>query len=241
MFAANNTVNFYDTYGQPVVENNMAIPEGTTAATVLEDYVNAIGGAEKLATVTDLAMTMSTTVQGMALEMMSMQKAPNKFAMKVSAGGMVMQEQKYDGVKGMSSQMGQKTSLEGSDLESMKMQAMLFPEGKYASLGYKLELKGIETIETLEGKKSAYQIEVESPSGRKVTEYYDVESSLKVRTVMVEGESTIIQDFTNYEEIDGIKMPYAMKMSGAMPMPITLTVKSIDVNKGIEDAMFTVE
>lgn len=239
VFAANGEVNFYDTYGNEVKMDAVEIPEGTNAGTVLEDYINAIGGTEKLETINDLSVMMTATVQGMGIEMNLVQKAPDKMSLKVSAGGMVMQEQKYDGEKGMSSQMGQKTMLEGEDLESMKMQAMLFPERKYHEMGYKMNLVGIEPVE----KKNAYKIEIESPNGRKTTEFYDVETSLKVRTIITEGETTIIQDFLDYREVVGedIKMPYLLKTSGVMPFPLQMQVQNVEVNKGVEDTIFTVE
>jgi hypothetical protein len=239
VFAANGEVNFYDTYGNEVKMDAVEIPEGTNAGTVLEDYINAIGGTDKLETINDLSVMMTATVQGMGIEMNLAQKAPDKMSLKVSAGGMVMQEQKYDGEKGMSSQMGQKTILEGDDLESMKMQSILFPERKYHEMGYKLTLVGIEPVE----KKNAYKIEIESPNGRKITEFYDVESSLKVRTIMTEAGTTLIQDFLNYKEVEGegIRMPYLIKTTGAMPFPLQMEVQKIEVNKGLDDTVFKVE
>ena len=99
-FAADGKVNFYDTDGRPI-KMDSAVPEGTTAGSILQSYVDAVGGKEQLDAVNDLTYVMTTSVQGMTLEMTLQQKAPDKFALKVSAGGMVMQAQKYDGERGM--------------------------------------------------------------------------------------------------------------------------------------------
>ena len=40
-FAPDGKVNFYDTYGQPIEEIEGGIPEGLTAANVIEDYTEA--------------------------------------------------------------------------------------------------------------------------------------------------------------------------------------------------------
>ena len=104
-------------------------------------------------------------------------------------------------------------------------------------MGYKVELKGIESVEG----KDAYRVDLESPAGRKMTEYYDVESNLKVRSIITESGTTITQDYMDYKEVDGIKMPHKLKTAGAMPFPITLEVVSVEINKGIDDAVFIIE
>jgi zinc protease len=240
-FATNNKVDFYDYYGNKIEISSATVPVGLTAEQVIENYLAAIGGRDKLATVQDIKIKMSTVVQGMSLESIMQQKAPNKLSMSVMMGGMAMQEQKYDGKKGLISQMGQKQVLEGKDLESMKEEALLFPESHFKKMGYKLTLKGLDQVE---GKK-AYQVEAESPAGIKKTYYFDVETGLKIRSISVleaAGNSTsIMNDYADYKEVDGIKIPYTVTVIGAAPFPLKSEVTSVEINKGIQDTIFAVE
>lgn len=240
-FDSDGKIDYYDNYGNKVELKSGAVPADMTAEKVVEKYIEAIGGNEKLNAVQDISMKMTTSVQGMSLETIMQQKAPNKYSMSVMMNGMAMQEQKFDGTNAAVSQMGQTQKLEGEQLESMKQQSILFAETKYKELGYKLTLKGVEQVEG----KNAYQIELETPNGDKVTEFYDTETGYKIRTVSVVenggNSATVVNDLGDYKEVDGIMFPHSITITGAAPVPLKSKVTSIEINKGIEDGVFKVE
>jgi len=237
-FAAKGEIDYYDMYGNKIQVISTAVSGNLTAPQVIEKYVQAIGGKEKLDAVKDVTMKMTAEVANMgSIETILKQKAPNKLLTSTTMGGMVMQEQKFDGTKGVNAQMGQKQAIEGKELESLKAQATLFSESKYAEMGYTLTLKGVEQVEG----KNAYQIEAVSSSGDKLTEFYDVATGLKIRSVQVEGGTTVVSDYADYKEVNGVKFPHTLSISGLAPFPLKFTVQSIEVNKGIDDAVFAVE
>jgi predicted Zn-dependent peptidase len=240
-FDADGEIDFYDYYGREVEQSKTDMDENMTAQDVIDAYIEALGGKETLMAVEDVSMTMQTNLQGMSMETIVQRKAPNKFAMKMVMNGSPMQEQKFDGEAGMASQMGQSQKLEGEALESMEQQAIMFPELQYATdQSVKLTLNGIENIDGTD----AYEVIVESPSG-KTTEYFAVDSGLKIRTVeTVEnaGQSaTITTDIGEYKEVSGIMFPHKLTITGAAPIPLNNEVVSIEVNKGIADSVFEVE
>lgn len=238
-FSATKNIEFYDIYGKPVAAESKPIPAGVTAKTVVADYVKAIGGAKALIKVKDVSTKMNTKFQGMDISITTSQKAPNKYAMAVKMGEMVIQKEAYDGKIGKQQSMQGKKDLEGEGLDDIKAQAILNIEMNYEKLGYKLSLKGIEAV----NGKDAYIMEVISPKGKKSTEWYDVESKLKVRTsqtVSTEiGPIVNTTDIWEYKEVDGIKFPSVISISGAMSMK--LTAESINVNKGVADSEFTIQ
>lgn len=239
-FAAKGDIDYYDNYGNKIQVVSAAATADMTAEKVIEKYITAIGGREKMDAVKDVSMKMSASIQGMGtIETIYKQKKPNKLMTSTTMGGMVMQEQKFDGTNGVASQMGQKQKIEGKDLESLKVQAVLFAETKYAEMGYKLSLKGIEPVEG----KNAYQVEVVSPAGDKVTEFYDVNTGFKIRAVQAlpGNAGTLVTDYSDYKEVNGVKFPHSITINGVAPFPIKNTVVTIDVNKGIDDAVFVVE
>jgi zinc protease len=188
-----------------------------------------------------MMMKMSTTVQGASLMIERKQKAPGKMAMVVSMNGNVMNETRFDGEKGFVSQMGQKKMIEGEEAEGLKEQAVIFPELNYEDKGYTLELKGVEPV----NGEDAYKLIVMDENGDKTTEFYSVETGMKLKEVSTQegpqGESTVTNEFKDYREVNGIMIPYEMKTIGAMPMPMTMKVEEVQINEGISDDTFKVE
>ena len=115
-----------------------------------------------------------------------------------------------------------KTTFEGEELEAKKIEHMLHVERKYAELGFKLELKGIESIEG----KDAYKMVITDPKGKSETTYFDVESGLKVQTVMSQetpmGPMTATVTFKDYKEVGGFKFPHSITQSAG---PQTMDMK----------------
>lgn len=65
------------------------------------------------------------------------------------------------------------------DADAFKSQAMIHPELAYDKKGYELKLTGAEKVDG----EPAYKIEIISPDGSKSTEYFSIESGLKLKTV----------------------------------------------------------
>ena len=134
-------------------------------------------------------------------------------------------------------QMGNPIPLDEAAQAEMKNQAYVFPELRFAELGYKMVLKGVEMVE---GKK-AYAVEMSTSTGSKSTDYYDITTGLKIRSVTAGNDSSVVNDYEDYREVDGIKFPFKTTISGMMPIPLTMEVKSVEINTGLEAAAFKVE
>jgi hypothetical protein len=149
-------------------------------------------------------------------------------------------KQVYDGEKGVMEQMGQKVPMEGSDLESMKEQSILFPERNYKMEGYSTEVKGLEDV----NGKACYKLMVTKPSGTKSTEYYDKETHLKVKEVQTsvsQGQTaTTTFEYGDYKTVDGITIPHTVTISGAMPTPIVMKATEIKVNGPVDSSLFKI-
>jgi hypothetical protein len=83
------------------------IPEGLTAKDVINNYVTAIGGADKIFSIVDRTTIMRGSVQGINITIVSYQKAPNKIKQQIKAGA---NEQLivFDGEKGVMKLAGEK-------------------------------------------------------------------------------------------------------------------------------------
>lgn len=223
-----------------LTEGAKPAPAGMTAQDVLDAYITAIGGKAAVERVQDVKKVYTTTVQGMPATLTEYNKAPNKYAMEMRMGDMVLQRINYDGERAkLSSIMGEKV-LEDTELEPVQGNAYAFPELHYEALQLAARLMGVVTIDGQE----AYRINVETLSGSRIDEYYDVATGLKLRRKehqMQEGGGYIqvITDYSGYTPEADVLFPRTLTQSGGMDMVLTAT--EVSVNKGIPDVEFAVE
>lgn len=215
-------------------------PEGMVAQDVLDAYINAIGGEKAVAAIKDLRMEYTTSVQGMEATVIEYYKAPHSYAMEMKMGGQTLQRLAYDGGDKamMNSFMGDQ-ELVDTDLEDLLPSTYAFPELHYQELEQTGKLMGIEEID---GRK-AYRIQV-LMMNNKADEYFDVETGLKVRSkeYQKQGGDSYVQvttDYSDYQPEAGVLFPHTLKQSGGPGMVLKAT--SINVNKGIEDAVFSLD
>jgi len=238
-FAADGKVVFFDSYGDLVRATGGVVPAGMTAEKVIEDYLNTIGGKTKIAAVKDLQSMASMNMNGMQLNIQTAQKGGNKIAIDMKMNGQVVSRQVFDGTKGSQTSMGQTEALEGEQLADLKEQAAFAKEAGYVSLGYKLALKGTEDINS----SAAYVVEVTRPDGKKITEYYDIKSALKVREVTTTtgadgNPATQTIDMADYKPEGGIMIPRTLTLSGMFPFPVKVVMSEVKVNAGVEESNF---
>ena len=228
---------YLDAYGNKIDMSGAGVPSDVTGEQVIDTYLQALGGRDKLQSIQDMTLKMSGNIQGMQLDMTRQTKAPNKLNLVMTMSGMTVNETKYDGQQGKVAAMGQEQPMTDEMKADLAQQAQAFPETAYRSQGYELKLNGVEQIE---GKK-AYVLEIKTPAGKTMTDYFDVQSGLKLRSVVSEQGMTITTDLSDYREVNGIMIPHKITTTGAAPVPISFEVKSVEFNTGIEDAVFEVE
>ncbi len=236
-FAANGKVMFYNYYGEPIDDGHTLMPDGVSAESIIEDYLEAIGGRKKLNDIKDMSVTMKAEVQGMTIQAVNRKKVPNKMLTTITMSGMMLNQVKCDGEKVEMSAMGQAQPIDEQTAAATKRQARMFPEMFYAEDGLSLAFKGIENV----NGKNAYRVDIVD-NGKVTTEYFDMTTGLKIRSINVEGENSIITDYEDYRELNnGIRIPYKTTVSGAMPFPLVMQVEKATVNEGLEDKIFMVK
>ncbi len=231
-FDSDGEIDYYDAFGNKKAKQEAALPEGLDGKTLVSNYLNALGGMDKLKSVKNVVTKMSMDLMGQKATMEMGQKDNKMFYSEMSMNGNVMQEQRFDGVKAKVGGMGQSMAVtDGPQLDAMKEQAVTFGQLKYLSGGYEMNIKGVEDVE---GEK-AYKVEVVKPSGDKNYEYYSVKSGLMVRSVNSQDgpdgtPSTITTDLSDYKAVSGVMFPHTITINGAMPVPLVMKVDSYEVN-----------
>jgi len=236
-FSKSGEVSYYDIDGKLYDPDKKLkpAPAGVTAEQVINNYITAIGGAKKLKKVKDLTIKAGASMQGQTINFDTYMKAPDKMFFQVGSGAMVFATQIYNAGKGVASSPmgGESKPIEGDELAALKEGALIFSEMYYTTLGYTTELLGIEEQKD---QKQLYKIQVNKGSDRKDTEYYDVQTGLKVRA---EGKSGTTE-YSDYKDVDGILYPNTIKQSMG-GQSFNLTVSEIKVNAKLKDDFFVIK
>lgn len=233
-------VQYVDIYGHPVAApSNKAVPKDVTPDRVIHNYINALGGIEKIKSVKDLVIEASTEMQGQKIEIEQKYLLPDKFLMtvKLSSQNMIVSKMLVNGDKVLSQRMGQNIPLDETQKEGLKKQADPFQEVSLLNGKYQLELTGIEDIDGQE----AYVLKSTDADGKTTTYYFDTKTGLELRQATSnktpKGEVSSITDFSDYKEIEGLKFPLKMKTQNGQ-MKMNMTVNSIKVNSGLKESDF---
>lgn len=238
-FSPAGKVNYLDIYGNPYDPSAKKLSSDITPEVVLDKYINAIGGKEKLLSIKDKKMVMKGKIQGLDLTIELYQKLPNKLYQLLDAGVM-KQETWFDGTVGKTSGMGQEMKIEGDELEALKSQAYMNLELDYKTLNIIPELTGIETFDG----KDFYRIKFTMNNQKSFTRYYDVESGLLSRMVTSidtpQGSFTQTTVFDDYKDVSGVKFPFKLTQ-GMAGQNVTLDVTLLEVNTNLDDSIFQVK
>jgi zinc protease len=235
-------IEYYDVEGNkidaPVVQK--ANPVAITAQNILEKYLMAIGGKEKIASVNNIELNYTGNFQdGTEIATKISKKVPNKCLQEVIVRGNVMQKTVIDGIKGVTINNGQESALKDTELKQAIAKGSIFYEQDPQKYGLKAVIKGVEKINEVDCNKIEYTI-----GDAKWIEYFDINSGLKVKSAETRnspnGELTTTISYSNYKEINGIKFPSNLIQTlGALK--IELNLESVKINKVIDDKLFSIK
>ena len=214
------------------------------AAQILDEFVQAVGGAQKLAGLKSFIATgqsIGFSSLGGNADFRMYAQAPNKRGMWISYPehpDRGISAWTYDGKTGwISSPRGflGKYELTGSDLAGARLDAIVsFPsEIKNAFPNWR------STPEDEIGGHEVYVVQGSDKSGVIGTFYFDKKTHLLLRyvrrTPSPVGRITIQQDFDDYREVDGIKFPFKYSFLW-LDGRFTATIDHVKVNAPVEEA-----
>lgn len=238
-FNSNNTIEYYDNYGNSLASKLKPVSPNISTKTVINAYLKAIGGARKIKRIKDSKIIRTADSQYGKITMTEQKKNSIKYLMQVDVGGIPIQKTIFDGEKAIQDGMQGKRDIVDDELAELKTEAIIYKEKDFEKFGYQLNLKGIEPI----FGKDAYVIEVTNPLGKISTDWYDVETGYKVRSVNTtkteQGNLTQTIDYLDYKAVNDILYPNVILINGG-PFPLRLTLQSIDINKKMSDAEFKI-
>lgn len=224
-------ITYYDAYGNVVdVEAAKAAVADVDPFTIINNYIKALGGAEKLKSITDITTTSKANIQGQQISIVVKKKGNTMLKQSIGMAGMTLQELVFNDGSAKMSVQGQSQEIPaGPQLEAIKTDAVIFPELYYKELGYELTVKGISQV----SGKDAYEVVVKPGDAPSFTQFFSVDSGLLLKEQSVQGGNEI----TEYTEVNGIKVPSKMMLNLPGMGSVEATVE-IQINSGIEDSEF---
>lgn len=214
----------------------------TRAVDVLKNYIDAIGGKEKLSGVKSMMMKMSAST-AMGEIMITQYAKDGKMAMKTEMSGSTVMEQKFDGTTLQVSGMGGTQNMtDDNSIKGARKQARMFDE--LDQLTSDQSMKKYIGSEQLEGKE-VHKITILDEDKNETTQYFDAGTKLLVRTVSTNEamgqKSTQTMDFSDYKEVNGVKFPHQMKLTGgAVPFPLDMKIIALMINSDLPDQLFKI-
>ena len=226
-------VNYYDKYGNATArpEFSKPLPEGLTAKSVMEGYIESIGGKDKLEAIKTKSSISEASVQGMTLQVSNRQTSKNQMRLEVSIMGNIMQKTILNATKGYNETQGQKIEMKGAELKNALDDAAIFPE---LEIDYdQILLQGIVSIDGID----AYEIKWSDSK----TVFYSTEDFLKlqtIETIEIQGQiQSSTTSFSDYKTVEGIRFPHTVRQDMG-PQKIDFQVKSIILNEPMPDSLF---
>lgn len=226
---------YFDKFGNPTEKPAMkkAVPTGVTVKTVIDNYINAIGGEKAIKTVKSIAYLGSAKIPQAPMPLTYTSKIDSKgrFAEELSMAGMgSLMKQVVNGNTAYASQQGQKKVMEGKELAEMKESAVLFSETLLATKAG-VTLSGIEPM----NGSDAYTV-VDGDT----TYYFDVKSGLKIAEASTNEQGgqkvTQVTTFGDYRDVKGVKLPFNHIMNVGFELDIKMS--EVKINEGVSDADF---
>ena len=220
-----------------------------TVDEIVEKSIAAEGGRQALAKVKTRSaagtIRMPTPGGDISGTIEILNEAPNKsrslvqIDLSAMGAGTMVADERFDGTSGFAMDTMQGNSaITGSRLEALKNAIFPSPLLDYKARGAKIELAGKEKV----GDRDAYALNFTPATGPAMRLWMDAVTYLAVKsaiTIDVPQLGTVEQvfEFSDFREVDGIKVAFALKgMTG--PQPFTVVFTKVEHNVKIDPSMF---
>lgn len=213
------------------------LKEVKSAQDVIDNYISAIGGADKIGEIKSETVTGDLNVQGMEIGFYTFRNDTMSFSKAEGTAhgeSMILMKSLTTNTFSWEYQMTGIKDYEGEELLNKQLDMITGNIGfvlNYDKLGYSFEIDGSDTV----NGRSCYRL-ILSKDGKKLrTNYYDKETFYLLKFVKPNDASIDIYD---YKEVSGgIYRPF--KIIQNSPMELTITFKEYVFNKMIDTQLLS--
>jgi outer membrane lipoprotein-sorting protein len=209
-----------------------------TVDDIIARNLAARGGLDKIRSVQTIKQIAHLNSQGMNVNMTMYGKRPN-----MTRKELMMGQQRilyvFDGKTAWTvnplTGSNVPTVITGPEVEGIRQEAEFdSPFVDYKSKGYTITYVGTEDAN---GKK-LYHLRLTAKNGAAQECYIDTETGLEARTVSPSPMGMLEEEFSDYRDVQGLKMPFSVRtLQNGRPVA-EITIERIEVNGAIDDALF---
>lgn len=199
------------------------------AKSLMEKYLTAIGGRERLKQIKSRKVTLNMEIPAMGMkghvQIYQMPPAMAYSETEIAQIGKILQGSDGETVWESSVLMGTRI-LTGAEREAFLRGMRFNADYDYEDTFKSFKTIGIEDVDS----KPAYVVELENKDGTKETRLFDKETGLMVAmrsvTMSQMGEIKSETVFTDYREVDGVKMPFKFTVNAMQNVMVTTIEKA---------------
>jgi len=227
------SVNYYDKYGNSIDRPSaFELPEGVTAGTILQSYIDAIGGQSLIESINTLSVAYQGNIMGNVIEAKTISTSEDQTQL-ISMGGNVMATVYVGQEDAYIEQMGNKMDMPSEMAEEIRSSMGIVSELSLLN-DENLEVTGLDEID---GEKAYAVTNKGGPSTS--TSYFSVESGLKLKQVSVVEDmgqtQTQEQIFGEYKSFGGLQLPTVSSIPLG-PQTIEVTLSAVEINGNVVEA-----
>jgi outer membrane lipoprotein-sorting protein len=209
-----------------------------TVDDIIARNLAARGGLDKIKSVQTIKQVARLNSQGMDVNMTMYGKRPNMTRKELTMG-----QQRilyvFDGKTAWTvnplTGSNAPTVITGPEVEGIRQEAEFdSPFIDYKSKGYTITYVGTEDAN---GKKM-YHLRLSAKSGAAQECYLDAETGLEVRTVSPSPMGMLEEEFSDYRDVQGLKMPFSVRTLQNGRRVAEITIERIEINAAVDDALF---
>ena len=236
-------------WSTPMVAQDKSAPvKGTTTAaalptgeTLMDDYTEAIGGKkaiEKFRTRRSEG-TFEMKAVGLSGTLELVQAEPDKMLIKIDLPGIGKIENGFDGETAWENSIATGARvLEGEEKNQLARRALFAADSQWRKVYETATTRGEDKI----GDRAVWVVELKPiGSDKPQTNFFDKETKLllkiKMTAVSPMGDIAVESDFSDYREVDGIKMPFVTQQT-VLGQTQTMTFTRIVHDEKIDEAVF---
>jgi outer membrane lipoprotein-sorting protein len=228
--------------------------QAQTADEIIDKYLSAIGGKDKLKAIESIKYSGKANQQGLEFPMVQIQLKDGRQFSSFTFQGKELKQNVYDGTTLWSTNFvnmkAEKSDAEATENHKANLGSD-FPQSfyDYKKHGHKVEFLGKETIEgteTFKIKLTKNPIKVDGTPKENFDIYYiDAENyvPLMVESEMSSGpaKGMIMQaKFSDYQEVNGIYFPFTISQGAkGQAAAITITFTNVELNPKVDASIFT--
>jgi len=216
-----------------------ALADLPTGEEVMEKNIEALGGETALARHHNSLMKGKMSISGVEMDVTIYTAEPNLLYTLFESDMVGKMESGCNGEAAWDMSVMQGASVkEGEELEKGLFDATFNPElywrDRYTSIDVQAE-------EEIDGT-ACYKVVLTPTVGDTLTAYVDTETWLTVKTETVSNSSmgsiSVVSDLSDYREVDGVKVPFSMKLMLMGAQEMTTAMDSVEFNVEIPEGVF---